>query len=184
MKSPLRPIAASALILLAAACNQGDQNYDQKVPQKVTKQIDDKKTVQQPAAPAVVSKASDAAKPAEPAAAPKPAAAPTQVDLGEGLSYITTVEGTGEAVKTGNSAKLRTVLKTPQGGKLWAGDFEFQVGAGAAVAGYDKGVVGMKTGEKRTINVPSKFGYGAAGKAPTIPPNQDLVFEVELLSYR
>ena len=183
MKSQLRPIAASALILLATACNQGDQNYDQKVPQKVTKQIDEKKGTQQPAAPAVVSKAADAAKPAE-AAAPKPAAAPTKVDLGEGLTYITTVEGTGEAVKGGNSAKLRTVLKTPQGGKLWAGDFEFLVGAGAAVAGYDKGVVGMKVGEKRTINVPSKFGYGATGMPPTIPPNQDLVFEVELLSYK
>jgi FKBP-type peptidyl-prolyl cis-trans isomerase FkpA len=58
--------------------------------------------------------------------------------------------------------------------------FEFIVGTGTIV-GFGEGVKGMKVGGKRTIVIPSSLGYGSAGAAPVIPPNTDLVFDVELL---
>src|SRR5207244_1508433 len=51
------------------------------------------------------------------------------------------------------------------------------------IAGWDEGVVGMKAGGKRKLFVPAKLAYGATGRGFQIPPNSDLVFEVELLRF-
>ncbi|MES2297419.1 MAG: FKBP-type peptidyl-prolyl cis-trans isomerase [Pseudomonadota bacterium] len=61
------------------------------------------------------------------------------------------------------------------------GPFSFTLGAGAVIAGWDQGVVGMKVGGKRTLIIPSSLGYGVGGYG-SIPGNAGLVFEVELLS--
>ena len=60
--------------------------------------------------------------------------------------------------------------------------FEFQIGKGAVIKGWDQGVVGMKVGGKRKLTIPSRLGYADKGSPPKIPGKSTLVFEVELLS--
>jgi len=62
--------------------------------------------------------------------------------------------------------------------------FDFPLGAGHVIKGWDQGVEGMKVGGQRTLIIPSSMGYGARGAGGVIPPNATLVFDVELLGVR
>ena len=62
--------------------------------------------------------------------------------------------------------------------------FEFTLGAGQVIRGWDEGVVGMKVGGKRTLVIPPEMGYGSRGAGGVIPLNASLVFDVELVEVR
>ena len=62
--------------------------------------------------------------------------------------------------------------------------FDFALGKGHVIRGWDEGVAGMKIGGKRRLTIPPHLGYGARGAGAVIPPNATLVFEVELLDIR
>ena len=62
--------------------------------------------------------------------------------------------------------------------------FSFILGTGRVIKGWDEGVAGMKIGGKRTLYIPSELGYGSRGSGRAIPPNADLIFDVEMISIK
>src|SRR3954465_10568960 len=95
--------------------------------------------------------------------------------------------GTGAEAKAGKQVTVHYVGTLTSGSKFDSSrdrneGFEFKLGAGQVIKGWDEGVAGMKVGGLRKLTVPPELGYGARGYPPVIPPNSTLVFEVELLS--
>ncbi|HEU5074962.1 MAG TPA: FKBP-type peptidyl-prolyl cis-trans isomerase, partial [Polyangiaceae bacterium] len=94
--------------------------------------------------------------------------------------------GKGAAAKTGDTVKVHYTGTLLSGKKFDSSldrnePFEFKLGAGMVIKGWDEGVVGMKVGGKRKLTIPADLAYGKDGRPPTIPPNSPLVFEVELV---
>ena len=113
----------------------------------------------------------------------------SQVTTPSGLTYEDLEPGTGATAVPGQKAKVHYTgwLKTGQkfDSSLDRNDpFEFTLGAGMVIRGWDEGVSGMKVGGKRKLTIPPDLGYGARGAGGVIPPNAELIFEVELLGLR
>ncbi len=94
-------------------------------------------------------------------------------------------EGDGAEAKAGDTVQVQYsgVLAdgTPFDNSFDRGEpFEFNLGAGMVIPGWDQGVAGMKEGGRRVLVIPSDLGYGDAGAPPTIPPGASLVFVVDL----
>lgn len=107
------------------------------------------------------------------------------------IEEITVGEGT--EAKSGNKVSVHYtgwLLESGKKGQKFDSSvdrgrpFDFNLGAGQVIKGWDQGVAGMKTGGKRTLKIPAKLGYGARGAGNAIPPNADLVFDVELLEVK
>lgn len=107
----------------------------------------------------------------------------------QGMKIETTQEGTGVEIKNGQTAVVHYTGKLTNGtvfdSSVTRGTpFEFPLGAGMVIKGWDLGVLGMKVGEKRTLTIPSELAYGERGAGGAIPPNATLVFDVELLGIK
>lgn len=110
----------------------------------------------------------------------------TQV-TSSGLEITELVLGDGQEATQGTSVSVN-YRGTLEDGKEFdssygRGPFEFSLGAGMVIKGWDEGVAGMKVGGKRKLVIPPELGYGSRGIGP-IPPNSVLTFEVELLGVK
>ncbi len=107
-----------------------------------------------------------------------------------GLQYEDIRVGTGATPKTGQTCVMHYT------GWLWENGakgkkfdssvdrnepFVFSIGVGQVIKGWDEGVMSMKVGGKRTLIIPAELGYGSRGAGSDIPPNAELIFDVELL---
>jgi FKBP-type peptidyl-prolyl cis-trans isomerase len=107
----------------------------------------------------------------------------------QGMKIEIIKEGSGVAIVNGQTAVVHYTGRLTDG-KVFDSSvtrgtpFEFPLGAGMVIKGWDLGVLDMKVGEKRMLTIPADLGYGARGAGAAIPPNATLIFEVELLGIK
>jgi peptidylprolyl isomerase len=114
-------------------------------------------------------------------------------ETGTGLQYEDTVVGTGPSPQRGQTCVMHYTgwlwVNNAKGAKFDSSHdrqepFEFPIGMGRVIKGWDEGVAAMQVGGKRTLLIPPALGYGARGAGNVIPPNATLLFEVELLGIK
>jgi len=103
-----------------------------------------------------------------------------------GLQYWEIRVGTGQVAKDGDHVKVHYTGWLTTGKKFDSSvdahsPFDFTIGKGDVIKGWDEGVAGMKVGGKRQLRIPPELAYGAAGSPPVIPANATLIFDVQLL---
>ncbi len=148
----------------------------------------------------------DAKAAAKPAGAPSPAAAapttppsggntvtqapdPKATAMPSGLQYIDVKVGDGATPQNGQTVRVHYTGWLDNGTKFDSSrdrnqPFEFGLGMGMVIKGWDEGVATMKVGGQRKLIIPADLGYGARGAGGVIPPNARLTFDVELLGIK
>jgi len=106
-----------------------------------------------------------------------------------GLKYVELKEGTGATPKTGQKVVVHYTGTLEDGTKFDSSrdrgqPFDFKIGVGQVIKGWDEGVGTMKVGGRRQLIIPAELGYGSRGAGGVIPPNATLLFDVELLDVK
>ena len=108
------------------------------------------------------------------------------VSTDSGLKYVELKKGNGATPKTGQTVVVHYTGTLEDGTKFDSSrdrnsPFQFKIGVGQVIKGWDEGVGTMKVGDRRQLIIPPELGYGARGAGGVIPPNATLIFDVELL---
>jgi peptidylprolyl isomerase len=111
---------------------------------------------------------------------------PKTTKTDSGLQIIEIKEGTGPTPKSGDTVRVHYTGTLPNGTKFDSSrdrnePFEFTLGQGQVIKGWDEGIALMKVGGRSNLIIPSELGYGAQGAGGKIPPNTALHFDVELI---
>jgi peptidylprolyl isomerase len=182
----LLPIAALlALALVAAGCGSDtSESAADKSAAKAEDEARSQKPLPQPKAPKAdkVQPTAGEASLDEKPKVPKGSGSPPQQ-----MKVETLIEGGGPEIKSGQQATVQYVGVTFKDGKefdtSWGKGkqpFQFTIGSGQVIPGWDQGVLGMKVGERRRLTIPPDLAYGAQGSPPKIGPNETLIFDIDL----
>jgi peptidylprolyl isomerase len=112
-----------------------------------------------------------------------------EITTASGLKYVDLVEGQGASPKPGQTVSVQYTGTLENGTKFDSSydhgqPYNFQIGRGSVIKGWDEGLMTMKVGGKRRLTVPPSLGYGPRGQPPKIPGNSTLIFDVELLDVK
>lgn len=110
----------------------------------------------------------------------------SRITTSSGLVFEELVAGSGDVAMLGQTVSVHYTGWLADGTKFDSSKdrnepFEFPLGAGYVIRGWDEGVQGMRVGGVRKLTIPPQLGYGVRGAGGVIPPNATLIFEVELL---
>jgi peptidylprolyl isomerase len=178
---------AALLVLALAAAGCGSNSKDSAADQSAAKaeqEAKNQKPIPEPAPPTsakVAPSAGEADLAKKPTVPKGTGSAPTT------LKAETLIAGNGAAIKNGQKATVQYVGVLFKNAKefdtSWGKGkqpFQFTLGGGQVIPGWDQGVLGMKVGERRRLTIPAALAYGAQGSPPKIGPNEPLIFDIDL----
>jgi FKBP-type peptidyl-prolyl cis-trans isomerase len=124
--------------------------------------------------------------PDEPAETALPTGSGEVITTESGLQYQDVLVGTGDLAAPGNRVKVHYTGRLEDGTQFDSSidrgqPFEFTLGGGGVIQGWEEGIAGMREGGQRILTIPPDLGYGEDGRPPVIPGNATLIFEVELV---
>ena len=178
-------LVALAVAAFAVGCGSSkDESLADKSAEKAEQQLKSQKPIPEPkpiSSPVVQPTAAEADINKEPKV-PKGTGSPPTT-----LKAETLIQGSGPAIKNGQQATVNYVGVLFKDGKQFDASwgkgkqpFQFTLGGGQVIPGWDQGVLGMKVGERRRLTIPADLAYGAQGSPPKIGPNQALIFDIDL----
>jgi peptidylprolyl isomerase len=180
MDSRLRPVLtliAVVAVFVVAACGDEEETSDGGGSADTATQ--DETTTEPSPADAEAALKDTSTKPL----IPKPTGSPPRKLVKEDI-----VKGRGPGAKPGDTVVLRYVGMNFSNGQEFGASWDsgaphpVRLGAGGEIAGWERGLVGIREGGRRKLTVPPELGYGAQGHPPDIPPNETLVFVIDAVS--
>jgi len=176
---PRHPIALGLAVLSLAAAGCGEEQEASEVAEEARSEQSAEKNELAEGKPATAEQAAERSKP--------------KIEVPEGpppeqLRVEDVIEGAGAEVRSGQPISVNYVGVSYSTGEEFDASFgrgepfQFQLGGGMVIPGWDRGIEGMKVGGRRRLVIPPDLAYGPQGQPPVIGPNETLIFEIDLLS--